>query len=391
MATTIEPIRKQQPAQRVSGQPDWQRAVLLIILGYEAAGCLLGGSLLIAAPDGSYMNMPVDMMYGAFRDFLIPGIILFGLGILNTFAFFTVQRRSTSDWFMAGLALGGLFIWFVVEIIIIKQLHWLHLMWAYPVLLGWVVEIPLILLRNDTTTMRKALLNCGILSSLWYVGINIFVPTQYQGYSLITLTVSELSAIGATTRIMWVLLVMLYPMLLAFFGSGVVKLSGDNRFLRMAGRLIIAYSILNFYWPPMHQREVIAAGGGTLTDTLHITWATITLLFNMLLMAYGAAALGRRFRIYTIAAWLVFIIFGVLTFLESRGIEANLPTPHIGLWERINIGAFLIWISVLSLTLLRETVQVQTSGRTVRFKRGLLSIPNLTADKSTNPINRENN
>jgi amino acid transporter len=66
------------------------------------------------------------------------------------------------------------------------------------------------------------------------------------------------------------------------------------------------------------QREVIAAGGGTLSDTLHIAWAMMTLLFNMLLMGYGAAALGRRFRIYTFATWVVFIIFGVLTFMESR-------------------------------------------------------------------------
>ena len=100
-------------------QPLWQRLILLIVLGYEGLGSLLGGGMLAAAPDGRYMQMPVDMMHGIFPDFLIPGIILFGLGILNTFAFFAVLRRKPSDWFMASLAMGGMLIWFIVEIIIL--------------------------------------------------------------------------------------------------------------------------------------------------------------------------------------------------------------------------------------------------------------------------------
>jgi hypothetical protein len=340
--------------QKKVNQPRWQRIILLSILAYEAAGCLLGGGLLIAAPDGRYMDMPVEMMHGVFRDFLIPGIILFGLGILNTLAFVTVFRRISFDWFMAGLALGGLFIWFVVEIIILQELHWLHAMWGLPVLLGWVMAIPLIVLRNDTTMMRKALLICGILSSLWYVAINIFVPIMYDGYSIASLTVSELSAINAPTRILWVLLCLLYPLLFAAFGWGVLQSTGGSRVLRIVGSLIIIYCIMNFYWPPMHQREVIGAGGGTLTDTLHITWAMITLIFMMLLMGFGAAALGKSFRIFTIVTFVVFIVFGVLIGVESPGIQANLPTPHIGIWERINIGAFMLWVIVFAIVLIRR-------------------------------------
>lgn len=335
-------------------QPQWQRIILLSVIGYEAAGCLLGGVLLIAAPDGRYMDMPVDLIHGAFPDFLIPGIILFGLGILNTFAFVSVLRKTRSDWFLAGLAMGGLLIWFIVEIIILQELHWLHAMWGLPVLLGCTLTIPLIAFRHNTAKTTKVLLLCGIFSSLWYVAINVVVPTFYEGYNMLTLTVSELSAIGAPTRILWVLLALFYVLLLSAFGWGVLKSASGNNKLRMAGGLIIAYCILNFYWPPMHQREVIGAGGGTLTDTLHITWAVITLLFNMLLMGFGASALGKWFRIYTLSTWVIFIVFGVLTFMESPGIEANQPTPHLGLWERINMGAFLLWTIVFAATLVRE-------------------------------------
>ncbi len=36
----------------------------------------MGGVLPIARPDGVLMDMPTDMMHGAFNNFLIPGIVL---------------------------------------------------------------------------------------------------------------------------------------------------------------------------------------------------------------------------------------------------------------------------------------------------------------------------
>ena len=343
--------------QNKSGQRGWQRISLLCILGYEAAGCLLGGSLLIAAPDGRLMDMPIDIMHGFFDDFLIPGILLLGLGILNAIAFVAVLRRTWSDWFMAGLALGGLLIWFVVEIIILQELHWLHAMWGIPVLLGWVLAIPIIILRHDTLKMRKALLICGIVSSFWYVALNIFVPLMYEGYNINSVTVSELSAIGAPTRIVWVLLALPYPLLFAAFGWGEWQSAGTSRPLRVAGAMILIYSVVNFYWPPMHTREVIAAGGGTLTDTLHIVWAMFSNFAMLLMMGFGAAALGKGFRIYTITTWIVFILFGVLTWMEAPGMGKGLPTPGIGIWERINIGAFMLWVVVFAIMLLQREMR----------------------------------
>jgi hypothetical protein len=44
----------------------------------------------------------------------------------------------------------------------------------------------------------------------------------------------------------------------------------------------------------MHQRVVIAADRATLTDSLHIAWAMVTLLFMMLIMGFEQA-LGKQF------------------------------------------------------------------------------------------------
>jgi hypothetical protein len=125
-------------------QPTWQRVILLCVLGYEGAGALAGGILLVAAPDGRLMDMPVEIMHGFFRDFLIPGLILIGFGILTTAAFVAVLRRTRADWLLAGLALGGLAVWFIVEIAILRDLHWLHAMWGLPVFAGCLVALPLV-------------------------------------------------------------------------------------------------------------------------------------------------------------------------------------------------------------------------------------------------------
>ena len=140
--------RSDMVSEKVVDQPRWQRITLLIVLGYETAGALSGGILLALAPDGRLMDMPVEIMHGFFKDFLTPGIMLIGLGILNAAAFITVLLKNRNGWILASLALGGLFFWFTVEIIILKEFHWLHAMWGLPVLVGIMVTIPLVISRR---------------------------------------------------------------------------------------------------------------------------------------------------------------------------------------------------------------------------------------------------
>ena len=346
--------KPQQPATAAPLQPAWTRFILLAVLAYEGAGSLLGGILLIATPDGSSMEMPVSIMNGAFKDFMVPGLLLFGLGLLNTYAFAAVLRRSSSDWSSALVALGGHFIWFVTEIIILGQLHWLHAMWALPVLLGLIALLPLVASRRDSPSMRRALLSCGILSSVWYLAVNITVPLLDADYDFAAMSVSELSARGAITRTIWVLLCVPYPLLLAAFGWGIRRYFAGRRALRAAGTVTILYALLNLYWPPMHQRAVIAADRGGVADLLHILWAAVAVALMVLLMVLGAAGLKRAFRIFTAVIIAVFAVAGTLTAIMSSNIPAGLPTPGLGIWERINIAAFMLWVIVFALLLARK-------------------------------------
>ena len=173
---------------------------------------------------------------------------------------------------------------------------------------------------------------------------------QYDGYSLSSFTVSELSAIDAPTRKLWEVAVIPYPLLFGIFGWGVLLSAGANKSLSVVGKLILVYGVFNIYWPPMHMRGIEP----TLTDTLHIVWAMVTVLMMMVMMGFGAAAFGKQFRLYTICSIGVHIVFGILTSLEAPNIPTNGPTQWIGVWERINIGVFMLWIVVLAIILLRS-------------------------------------
>jgi hypothetical protein len=350
----------------------WQRNILLFVLGYEGAGALLGGLLLIAAPDGSLMDMPVEIMHGSFTNFMIPGILLFALGLLNTAAFLAVLRKGRFDWILAVTALGAMIIWFWIEIAILLELHWLHAMWGLPVVAGAIATLPLV----PSPYKQKALLYCGIVSSVLYFAVNVIVPLHWEGYSFASRVPSELSAIGAPTSKLWAVLVTPYTFLMLAFGWGVLRAAGENRRLRIAGKLLIAYGALGFLWPfaPMHLRETLAAGGATFSDTLHKILAAVTNIIYLLALGFSAAAPGKRFRIYSLVTFVLVLVFGALTFSEMPGIGRNEPTPLVGAWERIDIGLFLIWIVVLAIVLLRKQgIKEGLTGREAQTSPGAKS------------------
>jgi len=125
----------------------WAWRTVLSVLAFEAIGSFIGGPLLIAAPDGRLMSIPVAELQGLFPDFLVPGLLLTALGILNTVAFFVLLRRQPSAWLWVGLALGGFLIWFIVELSVMGAKSWAQAMWGLPILIGLATAWPLALER----------------------------------------------------------------------------------------------------------------------------------------------------------------------------------------------------------------------------------------------------
>lgn len=199
--------------------------------------------------------------------------------------------------------------------------------------------------------VRKFLLVCGILASLMYVASDIAAALNWAGYSYTAQSVSELRAIGAPTRPLLVPILLIYALLEIAFGVGVRRAAGQKRPLRIAGGLLIVLGIVDVVAPffPMHLRGTES----TLTDTLHISITVVTVLLILLIIGFGAAAGGKRFRLYSIATILILFVCGAWAFLDAPRIAANLPTPWVGVRERINIYGYMLWMLVLAITLVR--------------------------------------
>jgi Protein of unknown function (DUF998) len=205
--------------------------------------------------------------------------------------------------------------------------------------------------------LQRIFLVCGILSSALYLTLNIAVPFLYKGYDSISQTISELSAVDAPTRPLWIPFGILYSLLIMFFGLGVWKAARQNRPLRIAGGLLFLYGIIGQGWTfaPMHQRAVLAAGGETISDTFHVLiMAPLSALFMVLAMGFAAVAINKPFRNYSIFTILTLLLFGILTGIGAPKVEHNLPTPWLGVFERVMLGAFLLWVVVLAVILLRK-------------------------------------
>lgn len=216
--------------------------------------------------------------------------------------------------------------------------------------------------RITSAALVSVLLVCGIVAAVLYVAMMQLI--RYEGYNWISQVPSELTAIGAPTRTLWAWLGWVYTALMIAFGWGVWKSAGTNRALRRVGALILISCLLAFAWPfaAMHQRDVLAAGGGTPSDTLHKVLGVMTALLFTLTVGFGAAAFGRRFRLYSIATIVIALVFGALLATEVPALSANRPTPWIGLWERINIAVNMLWIAVLATTLLRARNREASGG-----------------------------
>jgi Protein of unknown function (DUF998) len=202
--------------------------------------------------------------------------------------------------------------------------------------------------------MRKVLLGCGILAALLYAAAHDALAAMlYQGYSPFSQTISELSSIGAPTRPAVTAVVLSYEALLIAFGIGVWQSGLGNRALRVTGALLIAGGAMGPLWLPfpITARGEIAAAGG-LNDVMHVILGAVTILLELSIIGFGAAALGRWFRLYSILTFAAVVVFWAWSLMYAPRLAAGDPTPWLGVVERIALGVWLLWLAVLAVALL---------------------------------------
>ena len=205
--------------------------------------------------------------------------------------------------------------------------------------------------------LRRILLVCGIVSSVLYIAVDVLGTLRYPGYRYTEQQFSELTAQGSPVRLLMIALsVIPYTLLVAAFAVGVITSAPKKRAGRITEAMLLGYAAFGMvggWLTPMNTREALAAGERGLRNAMHVPMTAVMSLFMLLAMGFGAGLLGKRFRYYSYATIAVLVAFGVVTSLQAGKMVANEATPWMGLTERINIYATMLWVAVMAIGLLR--------------------------------------
>src|SRR4051812_31714067 len=162
--------------------------------------------------------------------------------------------------------------------------------------------------------------------------------------------VSELFAVGAPTRTLMVWLSISYNFLVFALAAGVRASAGDDRATRLTAAALVPYgavSIAGLFLFPMDVRGSV----GSQRDILHIVATIAMSTFLVAAMAFGAFADGTRFRTYSFATIAIVMAFGACAGVLAGPMPE--PTPWVGLAERVNIYATMLWLAMLAVCFLR--------------------------------------
>ena len=120
----------------------WLLIILQFLLGF---GAFVSGGMLVAAPDGSLMHMPLTMLqYSPFSNFQVPGIILaLLLGLFPLAIAYALWRKPAWRWpdginpfkhmhwsWAASLSAGViLLVWITVQVLMLRTVAFLHVLY----------------------------------------------------------------------------------------------------------------------------------------------------------------------------------------------------------------------------------------------------------------------
>lgn len=133
------------------------RLLLLFLMAFLGIGAIGGGGALILAPDGEMLQMPLSMLeHSPFNNFLIPGIILFTVLGISPFLlifflikkpefriaeFLNIYKDMHWSWTFTIYLSFALIIWLQVEMLMLKDVHWLHAFYMFFAVLLLLVSL----------------------------------------------------------------------------------------------------------------------------------------------------------------------------------------------------------------------------------------------------------
>jgi hypothetical membrane protein len=194
----------------------------------------------------------------------------------------------------------------------------------------------------------------GMLIPVWlFLGVSI-AGALYPDYSQMSQAMSELGAVGAPTRYLSPV-INNYPLGLLFimFGIAVFRAFPESFLSKLSGVLIAVHgvgSVLAGYFPCDQGCNPVAPSE---TQILHFSSGMVmfvSLMIANLLWVYLGKTLfhSRQFVAYSLC--LAIVAVGVLPSMA----QAMQTETGVGIYQRINYGAHVLWLAGLAYVLLQR-------------------------------------
>ena len=220
---------------------------------------------------------------------------------------------------------------------------------------------------SERTALRSASA-CGIVGVAVYVFAVVLGGLLDPAYSQAKQTISELTGAGAPHRELLAPLFILYNVLIAAFGYLLHRAIPRDRLIAGATLLLGLSGIAGILLVTLLPTDLRGATP-TMAGTLHIVVAGLASLLTVgvtfvLGVAFGRVGLLRPLSFGTLLAGIAILASGPVT---AVAVATNDPVQ--GVFERITIGLFLLWVWSVSVFLLLDEESAGAFGPRARAVR----------------------
>jgi len=200
----------------------------------------------------------------------------------------------------------------------------------------------------------------GIVAPLIYLGVIVVGGAMTPGYSNFHQAVSELTQGGAENKEALVVALVVMDLVTIAFGIGYVAVARRlNRWLVLSGAMMVLTGVvgLGFATNPMDP----VGSEMTPEGRMHLIIVSISALAAIIAVLSSALGWAR------LASWRWMAVFSatmLVMMLITGGVSpfavAN-EWPYIGLYQRLNTGAFGLWQILTALALMRLAAGARTA------------------------------
>ena len=201
--------------------------------------------------------------------------------------------------------------------------------------------------------LRKTLVSCGIAAPVMYIVTAIVgAALRPNDYSHIINAISELLSNGAPNKAVLDVVFNIYNALLLAFAIGAYSVTKNMpRLTQISMGILIGIQVLSFSWGffPMDPLGAEVTFAGTMHNVLGGVVALATIIMP-LLMGLGVRRLDdfSRYASYSFISSAIIFVSGLTgVILAGQGVQL------FGLFERITIGTYEVWIFITALSLLK--------------------------------------